>query len=76
MKNRINWRYRKTSAEKFPADHDEVLRYDIACNLIKRPVGWLALQLQTYQTRYNRHLAAVVKAKEAGRTPPSIQSGQ
>ena len=58
-----------------PADHAEVLRYDIACNLIKRPVGWLALQLQTYQNRYNRHLAEVVKAKEAGRTPPTFNVG-
>ena len=58
-----------------PADHEEVLRYDIACNLIKRPVGWLALQLENYQTRYNRHLAAVVKAKEAGRTPPTFNKG-
>ncbi len=58
-----------------PADHEEVLRYDIACNLIKRPVGWLALQLENYQTRYNRHLAEVVKAKEAGRTPPTFNPG-
>lgn len=58
-----------------PEDHDEVLRYDIACNLIKRPCGWLALQLQTYQERYNRHLAAVVKAKEAGTTPPTFNRG-
>ena len=55
-----------------PADHEEVLRYDIACNLIKRPVGWLALQLETFQTRYTRHLAEVVKAKKAGRTPPTF----
>ena len=57
-----------------PENHDEVLRYDIACNLIKRPCGWLALQLENYQARYNRHLAAVVTAKEAGRTPPNFQS--
>ena len=58
-----------------PADHEEVLRYDIACNLIKRPVGWLALQLQTFQNRYNRHLAEVVKAQKAGRTPPTFNPG-
>ena len=58
-----------------PEDHDEVLRYDIACNLIKRPVGWLTLQLQTFQTRYNAHLEKVVKAKEAGTTPPTFNPG-
>ena len=58
-----------------PEDHEEVLRYDIACNLIKRPVGWLTLQLQTYQNRYNRHLEQVVKAQEAGTTPPTFNKG-
>ena len=58
-----------------PENHDEVLRYDIACNLIKRPCGWLALQLENYQARYNRHLAAVETAKEAGRTPPTFNRG-
>ena len=62
----------KNICREVPADHAEVLRYDIACNLLKRPVGWLALQLQTHQNRYNQHLAAVVKAKEAGRTPPTF----
>ena len=62
----------KNICREVPADHAEVLRYDIACNLLKRPIGWLALQLQTQQTRYNSHLAAVEKAKEAGRTPPTF----
>ena len=62
----------KNICREVPANHEEVLRYDIACNLLKRPVGWLALQLQTHQNRYNQHLAAVVKAKEAGRTPPTF----
>ena len=60
---------------EIPADHDEVLRYDIACNLIKRPCGWLALQLENYQNRYTRHLESVVKANEAGRTPPTFNRG-
>ena len=75
MKNPIRTLYLLASCREVPADHAEVLRYDIACNLIKRPVGWLTLQLQTYQNRYNRHLAAVVKAKEAGRTPPTFNKG-
>lgn len=62
----------KNICREVPADHDEVLRYDIACNLIKRPVGWLALQLTTQQTRYNAHLASVESAKAANRTPPTF----
>ena len=75
MKNRIRNALSEDICREVPEDHDEVLRYDIACNLIKRPVGWLALQLENYQTRYNRHLEAVVKAKEAGRTPPTFNVG-
>ena len=55
-----------------PAGHEEVLRYDIACNLLKRPVGWLALQLQTHQNRYNQYLGRKVAAELAGRTPPTF----
>ena len=52
-----NWRYRTNICREVPADHEEVLRYDIACNLIKRPVGWLALPTsRLFRTGYNRHL--------------------
>ena len=53
-----------------PANHEEVLRYTISGNLIKRPIGWLALQLQTQQNRYNRYLEQKIKAETAGNTPP------
>lgn len=55
-----------------PEDHDEVLRYDISCNLIKRPIGWLALQLENYESKYNRHLAAVEAAQKANRAIPNF----
>lgn len=55
-----------------PEDHDEVLRYDISCNLIKRPIGWLALQMENYESKYSRHLAAVEVAKKANRTIPTF----
>ena len=55
-----------------PEDHDEVLRYDISNNLIKRPVGWIALQMENYESKYQRHLAAVEAAKKADRAIPNF----
>ena len=55
-----------------PADHDEVLRYDISNNLIKRAVGWVVLQMETYETRYNRYLESVETAKRANRAIPTF----
>ena len=51
---------------------EEVLRYDISNNLIKRPVGWLMSQIETFHNRYTRHLESVEKAKKAGRTLPNF----
>ena len=55
-----------------PEDHDEVLRYDISCNLIKRPIGWLALQMENYESKYQRHLTAVETAQKANRAIPNF----
>lgn len=55
-----------------PEDHDEVLRYDISNNLIKRPVGWIALQMENYESKYTRYLAEVEAAKRANRAIPNF----
>lgn len=54
-----------------PEDHDEVLRYDLSNNLIKRPVGWLCLQLETFTTYYQRYLDQAEAAQKAGRPAPA-----
>ena len=58
------------------ANHPEVIRYDLSCNLIKRPVGWLMLQIDTLNNRYANHLKAVETAKQAGTTPPTFNDAR
>ena len=54
-----------------PEGHDEIDRYDFSSNPIKRPVGWIRLQIENYQAKYDNHLKKVAKAEVDGTAPPA-----
>ena len=52
--------------------NEYVHRYDHSINLLRLPVGWTQLQINTFIARYEAHNKKVAEAKAANRTPPTF----